>query len=63
MAIGSEAVSEIVGGVATTLLEVFYQEGELFVFGLVGGAKPCKFGMDGVDGGAVDDAVCNAGVT
>ena len=45
------------------MLEVFHQEGELFIFMLVGDAKSCKFSMDGVDGITVLSAVSNARVT
>ena len=44
-------------------MQFFHQEGELLVLGLVGCTKPCQFSMDGIDGGAVNEAVSNAGIT
>jgi len=46
-----------------TLVELFHQEPELIVLGLVRCTKPCHFSMDGIDGGTADDAVGNAGIT
>ena len=46
------------------MLEVFHQEGELFIFVWVGGAEGSELSMDGVDGSIGDgSAVCDTGVT
>ena len=42
------------------MLEMFHQEGELFIFVLVGGVESGKFSIDGVNGGTVEGVVGDA---